>query len=212
MKITLQLLLALSIIFSASSCKKDKNDDPAPVVEKFDPQTLIWKQGSVTGNLVGTRSNDSTFDYNFDFRGASTGDFWINEDSSYSLRLMRFKADVYEDYSNAIQIELTIPKGIPSTVNGVNWFDVIVSRPLTGTTKVHVFEFEWPKSITGQFLATPKSTFNFTNVKLNTVTGKFTADYLIDIDATENKSGNPATLQGKIDVELVNPVYRKGVN
>ncbi|MFN3402514.1 MAG: hypothetical protein ACK40G_00375 [Cytophagaceae bacterium] len=187
-------LLLISLLFI--SCRRDKE------VQPFDPNTLVERQGVISGTLNGTRRDNTNFSHNFtanvveDNRFTEDGgvyDILIGR-SDYGFPMSDLGTRFYVDLPEYTNQTTRVLSGFD--------FDIQMKQDMGNNT---IFEFYMGAG------ETSNATMSMTNITFDPQTGRFTADFSAAIPANENTTGRIATItNGKIDVNLKRYVMRKG--
>jgi hypothetical protein len=200
MKIAIKIMAASMMLaaLAFSGCKKTagpKGDTGAqgpqgPVVD-------MQNGGHITGTITGTRRDGTAFSepfsYTYYFPGsASSGSLDSTGINSYNFNFQRQEADIFSNNNCSMYI-MTTSK---TATSGNMGFNLVFQKTLSASK---LFNFS----------ANPSSVISATGLSYNTSTGSFSGNFNISLTGSDNNTGNPATITGNFQVNVVQYVYKK---
>lgn len=190
--------LAVIILLSVLSCKKEDSKGPAGPQGPQGPSLQLANGGYISGTISGTRKDgvnfNESFNYNYYFPNATgSGTLDSNNVNYYSYNFSRQTNN-------------------PTTYNWASFSIAAISQ--TATTGSLAFSFYYSKELGGNkiFLfgatTTSLSTTTLTNLSFNSATKELSGSFSATIDSLDNSTTNIAYINGTFLAKLTPMVYK----
>lgn len=201
MKIVSRFAISAVVLIATlalTSCKKEKTgpQGPAgPAGPQGSPGIAYTTNGFIKGTVTGTRMDGTPINESFNYTGYFGNSPGTVDSLNYGYGFQFFMARSTNDIFSSDYINLTI--------------NTMSKAASTGTLSSMYFSFEKPLGNNKVFIFTTNSvtTASVSGLSYNAATGLFSGNFTCYFDGSSNSSGNPATITGSFQCNLMETVH-----